>query len=96
MTRAKNPDPAEVPAPLLVVMWRGNRVVVHGGDPMRTTARRPDMGIIAGCINGAASVPVMLTALQASTIGENHDVEAAIEDQVLVIRLVERPGADAS
>ena len=84
-------DQADAPVPLLMVMWRGNRVLVHGADAMRTTSRRPAMGTIAGCISDAESVPAMLAALQASTIGTTHDVEASIEDHVLVIRLVERP-----
>lgn len=99
MSDAANPDQADradVPVPLLVVMWRGNRVQIHGDDAMRTTSRRPALGTIAGCIGDAESVPAMLTALQASTIGATHDVEASIEDHVLVIRLSERPAADPS
>lgn len=98
MTDAADPvetGQASAPAPLLVVVWRGNRVVVHGDDALRTTSRRPAMGTIAGCISDATSVPDMLRALQGSTIGVTHDVGAAIEDHVLVIRLSERPVADA-
>jgi hypothetical protein len=89
-----NADRAEAPVPLLIVMWHGNRVVVHGEDAMRTTSRRPAMGTIAGCIGDAESVPAMLAALRTSTIGATHDVDASIEDHVLVIRLTERPAAD--
>ena len=87
---------AVAPAPLLVVMWRGNRVVVHGGAPMRTTARRPAMGIIAGCISDAESVPAMVTAFGPRRSARPMTSRRPSRTTVLVIRLVERPGADAS
>ena len=81
--------------PILVVMWRGNRVQVFGDGPLLrvTHATRHVMASIADAISGAETVDAMLVRLQGSAIGETHQVEARIEAGVLRLWLRERPAA---
>jgi hypothetical protein len=78
--------------PILVVMWRGNRVTVFGDRSLRTTSRARSvlMGTIARAITEGETLDAILVALRASKVSETHDVELRVVDGLVQLWLHER------
>ena len=85
-------EPART-ATIVSLLWRGNPVAVSG-DPgllRRSGTRHIDpIGVIATAIGAAGSFAQIQTSLEASTLGETHDVGVGIKDGRIEIRLSTR------
>ena len=81
------------PVTIVSLLWRGNPVEVSGDQGLlrRSGTRHIDpIGVIATAIGAAGSFAEIQPSLQASTVGETHDVEVGIKDGRIEIRLSAR------